>query len=219
MTRLTKYETNDAGFSLTEMLVVLTITSLLMSFLFSGIFWGTKALEKSNDFKDLERIVALQSRLDDVISQARLNYEINPQGKRVSTFEGFADHLNITSIPIAKSLNIGTYRTQIIQSEPFEGSDLIINTALYFERNAKDGDDPFANAQTYTLLKEIKTVRFSYFGQTDQDSEPEWHAEWNLHSHMPELVKIEIEFEDKRIWPELIIDVQLARSPFRKVLP
>lgn len=197
---------SESGFTLTEVLVSMTIMALIASFLFSALQWGGKALHIANDTANDTRLGVVQSRLRQTLEGSRLKFEISSNAQRSSVFVGEKDRLTFIGPPPAEVLTPGLYRNQIIMSDQ-EQRNLEFKTALYRTKITSSLDDPLKHAQPYILIENIESLSFSYFGLRDDAESEEWNNEWINQTKNPSLIRIDVSFPegDKRNWPILII--------------
>ncbi len=60
------------------------------------------------------------------------------------------------------------------------------------------------------LVKNVRNLEISYFGSEDGVSQGAWQSEWLDKEVQPQLVKIKIELENDRYWPEMVIKLNVS---------
>src|SRR5262249_39155067 len=62
-----------------------------------------------------------------------------------------------------------------------------------------------------TLLGDVASVQFSYFGTAAGDQAARWHDDWANETALPRLIRVRVPFsaDDGRVWPELTIAPRL----------
>lgn len=196
----------EAGFTLTEVLVSLTITALIASFLFGGLQWGSQALHVAEKTQNHTRLANVQSVIRRSIEDSRSKYEINNLGKRLSVFQGKNDELIFISPAPAQVMTPGLYRNQLrIDTE--DPKALILKSVLFRPSLDANTLDPLEDAEAYTLIENIETLSIAYYGKHDGAEDGSWGNQWIDQARQPELIRINVEFPkaDSRHWPELTI--------------
>jgi len=196
----------ESGFTLTEVLVSITITGLITSFLFSALQWGSKALVSAEQTEDKMRVVLVQTLLQRSVENNRSKFEIGTAGQRVSLFSGEMDTLKYISTPPADVMTPGLYRNQVSVTTSTPNA-LVLKSVLFRPLMKSSDENPLQTAETYTLLENIKGLKISYYGRLDNDDFTGWHDSWSQQSFGPKLIRIKVEFPetDTRYWPPLTI--------------
>ena len=61
----------------------------------------------------------------------------------------------------------------------------------------------------HTLIGDVETFEFSYFGRAQPGEEPDWHTEWEHPAKLPELVRMRL-LGESEWWPDLIVGLAQA---------
>ncbi len=212
MTAGAKARFGPRGFTLVELLVVLTLFGLISTVLVGGVRFGARVwdagAEKSVWLIQVETVQNLmrhqfaemvQQRQSAARESSRLAAPEFPP-----TFLGESDSLAVASFfPTHVGLGgINYFEFKIVAQEdllrldltwsPYPSDDRPIDEDLIEERRLIEG---FAEAD------------FSYYGVMEGDREARWHDSWDEEGQVPELVALNIEFppEDSRYWPTLLV--------------
>jgi general secretion pathway protein J len=180
------------GFTLIEVLIGATLLAIMMTLLTSALFTMTRSaragesrLEQIDSGqlvhaflrRQLENAVPLTERVD---------------GNERVLFEGRPDRLSFVGhLPIVEG----------------GGLQFVELTARgdTFSMRYRDAwpDAPFASRsadqQHRPLLRDVRRVRWRYFGAADDESVARWTDEWLDHDRLPELIRAEIEHDDESI--------------------
>jgi general secretion pathway protein J len=193
---------DDAGFTLVEALVALSLVGLITLVAFTGLRLAGDAWARTDrQSQVVGEVTAVQRLLRDAIEQAYPGIVSVAGAPTELTFRGEAVSLE-RSAPIAHDLSPGgRHRLHIVHAAA--ENSLILGWMP--ERNQKAvGGLPAASRQV-TLATGIRAVSFSYFGQLANDREPRWHREWIGQPALPQLVRVEATLVDGRLarWPVL----------------
>jgi len=190
----------DAGFTLLELLVGITLLSLLSFLLTSSLRFGLTAWTRGGEH--LERIdngLLAQNFLRRVIGDAYPYFHsLGPdhRGGQVE-FTGSRRSLRfLASAPEALG-GRGHVRFEIRLETGSKHPDLVvISTPELFEHRNRQ-----------VLLHDIQTLEFSYLGKKRSDKSETWHSEWVDEPAMPRLVRMKVQdpSDNTRPWPDLLI--------------
>ena len=198
----------DSGFTLTEVLIALTITSLIAVTLIGALQWGGRALRVTGTADEAARVAAVQNVMRDMLSQTKREFEINSNGEREAVFKGEPDKITFVGPPPANVMVPGFYRSFIsVQPQNGNSRDLTLKTILFRTKIKAERRDPFEGIEDYTLLRSVNSLEFQYYGSLEDEEIAEWHSEWLGQSTMPELIRMKVNFkaQDNRRWTELTI--------------
>lgn len=191
----------QAGFTLVETLVAVTLLSLLTITLTAALRFGIDAWARGAAHSDgLSRTLAVQGLLRDIVGQAYPYFMSADPTRPFVDFDGTSETLALLApAPIALGVTgWSRFRLSVARSKGL--SDLILAS------QPELADAPSAN-QTKTLLTGTASIAFAYFGQSRSETGARWHDRWSGQAALPQLVRIQVYFPegDARLWPNLVI--------------
>lgn len=187
----------QAGFTLVELLVTMTLLGFLTVLLFGGLQFGARVWEHSSEATVDDNVIrASQTRLSDALTLAYPQHISCGSGCQTLAFDGEAQ--TMTFLSMADASDGDMQRFQI--STPVQSDGFILQIESRGELSVAD------QAHVQTVLSRIEALEFSYYGQTVGQRTPQWHATWRQQSQLPDLVRIRIRMADHRLsWPDLLI--------------
>ena len=206
--------TKQAGFTLVELLVAMTIMGLMMTVLFGSLHlsaraWdsGEKRMEEAGD------ITRVQGFLRGRISLARpipVPDHLDRVHRDHVLFEGGGDSLYFIAPMPAHRGGGGLQLAEITLAQ--EG--LVFSHRLY---HAEIESVTEGNWRTSLLLPDVDAVRFRYFGRREGEERRGWRNSWRNQSHLPHLVEIEIERGEgaRERWPTLVVETGITERSGR----
>ena len=206
-------EKGQAGFTLVELLIAMTLLALIVAALFGGLRLGARAWEAgAQRNSDLARLEVVQGLLRRQLSRA---YPIaltgSERGRRI-VFEG--DPTAVTFIaPAPAQIGLGgLYQMNLAVAEDEGNKRLVLTWQLSGAEEERLTESP--GVETTVLIDRMAAIELSYFGPPDLRDEPRWFDRWDDAARLPSLVRIRIEFPtgDRRYWPELIVAPMLRRD-------
>lgn len=196
----------EGGFTLLELLVAITLFSMLAVMMYGGVSFGVRAWEISAQIeRESGGVGAVQALLRRAVSQTTLVFYRDPRQKTQKTrvaFAGGRDKLVIVG-PMSQFVGLGgRYRIGFNTVGAGRNRDLVIIWEAF-----RVGDPNFSftsKAETEVLLRGIESVQISYFGREKNSTKSRWMEEWQQTQRLPSMVRVNIVFPpgDPRVWPE-----------------
>lgn len=198
----------DAGFTLMELLVAITLLSLLSLVLTSSLRFGLTAWARGADHTErVDQSLLVQDFLRRAIGDAYPYFlPTDPtRGDGQVDFVGTAQSVSfLASAPIALG-GRGRVRFVISRERGTERSELVVTSA-------PELGDMASPPERKILLPNVETVELSYFGKRRSDRGAAWHDTWGAEPALPELVRLKVRLPagDTRLWPDLVIAPRIA---------
>jgi general secretion pathway protein J len=190
------------GFTLLEMLVAITIFSLVITVLYAGYRVAIRSWESG------ERTHAAVSELRLAGSFIRRHttqafpLAISENRAWRLWFDGEAQGLVfVTAMPTYLGQG-GMYEMTLKVDEQDDGTSLVVSRRL-LHPDAEPGK-PGVDDLVRPLLEKLESAQFAYFGTTGEDGEESWHTSWQGRQRLPRLVRLRIHSKLVGNWPEMI---------------
>lgn len=197
-------ERREAGFTLVELLIALTLFALLATLLFGGLRFAGRAVAAGD--ARLERSAELSlaaSFLRRVLAAAEPLPRAESGGGASVAFEGEPDALAFASLPPAYLAPPGYYWLRL----GVESGDRL---ALRWEAIGS-GEVVAAPAPTL-LIERVRAIELAYFGAFDVYARPEWHERWEHAPALPQMVRLRLTFSDGSRGPDILVAPRLSRG-------
>jgi prepilin-type N-terminal cleavage/methylation domain-containing protein len=219
--------TQEAGFSLIELLVSLALLGMVAAILASGLSLGQGSWRRSEEKAQASRTMfdaqtALRRLIENMQplrsgsqrsgsqglrsqasgSQASGSQGSTSQDSRAIEFRGSADELD-GIVPLPPHIGLGgLYRLHLFRNRSARRLDLSLHA--YDPRSeAASGVD---ETGLTTLTSEIDSLELRYFGKAKGEETPNWRNEWQDQEELPSLISIKVKGEKIGVvWPELLI--------------
>jgi general secretion pathway protein J len=201
-----------SGFSLVELLLALSLMSMLLALAYGGLRASTRATDKGQAIlEDSSRIrMAHQFVRKQLNQMAPLVFSESDDQQERTVFEGEARKIRYVA-PMPGYLGFGGPQVQelsVVSAD--EGYALVLSHALLqgFEEENLYLRDPIV------LIESIEFAEFSFLGREETGELTAWTTQWEQKELIPEAVSLEIEFtEDVYIrWPLLTASVRVDPS-------
>jgi general secretion pathway protein J len=204
------------GFTLIEVLIAMTLLSVMVILLFASLRTCAESWEKG------------ESKIDDV-------------NKIAVAYQFFKRHLTVTK-PIWDDFTVAEVSSFAFQGTPqtlqFVGdfpasadrAGLQLFSIKFHEDNWLKPTDsgseikvsltPFypvtegeeSAPEEVSLIKNVTHFSMSYFGPDDVGGESLWQETWQEKEALPQLIKIKIELENNIYWPEMIFELKVGNG-------
>jgi general secretion pathway protein J len=207
-----KRSSGAAGFTLVELLLALSLMSMLLALAYGGLRASTRAADKGQAIlEDSSRIrMAHQFVRKQLNQMAPLAFVVSADQQDRTVFAGDARKIRYVS-PMPGYLGFGGPQVQelaIISGD--DGDQLVLSHALLqgFEEQDLYVRDPIV------LLEHIEFAEFSFLGRDEFGELTGWINYWEQEGLLPESVSLEIDFEEDVYikWPLMTASVRVDSS-------
>jgi len=199
----------QAGFTLVELLVAMTLLAFLSIMLFGGLRFGARSWDavviSSSERDD---VAATQTFLRDRLSQLTLPGSARSlRTDMQNRFAGEAKQMEVVA-PWLSALSLGgLYRFTLWHDDTGDdtGDGRLMLRWQPAEADPEALEELGDLAGQRVLLDGVREFSLSYFGAADEESEPAWRDQWDDRSLPPRLVRVELMFADaRRLWPSFV---------------
>jgi general secretion pathway protein J len=196
----------QAGFTLVELLVAMTLLAFLSIALFGGLRFGARSWEAVVDSSaERDRIASTQTFLRDRLGQLTLpgpaglgNFDADGR------LDGGPERLEFIA-PWLSALSLGgLYRFTLWHEDTGNGRLMLRWQPAEADPDALEELGDLAGERV--LLDGVSEFSLSYYGAADEDAEPEWFDQWENPGAPPRLVRVDLAFADaRRVWPVFVV--------------
>ena len=198
------------GFTLIEVLIAMTLLSIMVVLLFSSLKICADSWEKGESkITDVNEIAVVYNFFQRHLSVAKpLWNDLSDEQEKTFSFQGKAQSLQFISTFPASAGRSGLQLFSLDLQE--EDNEQVIKVAITPFFPVTEGEE--WHKEEVTLIKRVNDFTMAYFGSDDGESEGSWQEQWLDKEVLPRLVKINIELENGIFWPEMIIDLKVTGS-------
>lgn len=208
----------QAGFTLLELLVALTLLSLVFAALFGELRFATRAWDAADAKLDRNgELLSVHSFLRQRFQQVHVAQTTQQPDNATSpvAFTGNSRSMEFLGTMPANIADGGFYEISLSSEIGRDGTNLFISWRPF----DADGTTTVADSRDNSriLLRNIDKVRFDYFGKTADTLAPQWWDSWPSRDSAPSLIRMQVLFEDgdPRSWPELLVAPAIANTVLR----
>lgn len=188
------------GFTLLELLIALTLMSLLTVVILGALGTGARVWEHASVQQHVvEETVVARKFLRRWLEQAYPLVDRSDPSRPVTVFQGTKERLDVVAPVPGGIMPGGLAHYSIFVQRNGGRSDLLVT--IRHER----ADEKTAAHSGSVLIEDISDMSVTYFGAQRSAEPEEWRDAWTDATNLPRLVRISIAFPsgDKRTWTEL----------------
>jgi len=202
------------GFTLVELLVGLSLMSLISLLLFGGFRFGLRAWEVGDDrIAAANEIEMAQHLLRRQLAEAQPVIIGSRPEAAPTLFQG--DDAGVTFVgPLPAHRGVGGfYIFSVATREDRGGRQLLLRWRRYRPDTVAGSD--FDPKDESVLVNRIDSIAIEYFGQPSAAAPARWLQRWDGTLGLPQLLRLRVAFPrgDARRWPEFVVSPRLRIAP------
>ncbi len=197
--KVTKFK----GFTLIEVLIGMTLLSLMVVLLFSSLTIGAKSWEQGEKkIAEVNEIAVVEQFFNHYLAHAVPQWnDFDPEKDRIFSFQGTKKSLQFVAAFPASAERAGLQLFNLKLKEKNKKQFINVELTPFF---------PVTENETFfeddiPLVENVAIFELSYFGLNDETGELSWQNEWLNKEQQPQLVKIFLELDDGRYLPEIVV--------------
>ena len=177
------------GFTLLEMLLAITLLSLIVSAILGGLHLGRRAWEAGKTYETVSEIEESARAINGQISRAIAIRIPRANNEQIVAFHGLPDSVRFLALSEGGAQWGGLILTEIGHSD---GADDEVALWSRVFRPADGFEPPRESLRRVSLLRDVVYFRLSYFGQLETGRPPVWTDEWIGRLTLPLLVSVRV---------------------------
>jgi len=200
-----KFSKTRAGFTLIEVMIAMTLISIMMVLLVSSLKTSAESWEiGERKITEVNENAMVYHFFRRHLSSAKPLSNHFAQNQPAFSFQGTNRSLQFVSSFPASASRKGLQLFEIKLSDKDSGS-IKVSLSPYFPAL----DNEARQTEEVVLIEDVAALKISYFSRTAEDVAGQWTESWQEKPFLPELVKIKIELKNERFWPEFIIPLKI----------
>jgi general secretion pathway protein J len=197
------------GFTLIEVLLAMTLLSVMMTLLFASLKICAESWEKGEKkIFEVSETAGVVNFFQRHLVMAKPLWNDFTQEERSFSFQGDRQSLQFVSSFPASAGRAGLQLFTVGWVN--ENRQNLIKVTIVPFYPVAEGDDWLTEEET--LIKGVADFSLAYFGTEEGETENRWLDQWLERDHLPKLVRIRIKLENDVFWPEMNFELKLAKG-------
>ena len=195
------------GFTLIEVLIAMTLLSMMVVLLFGSLKICADSWEKGeNKISDVNEVAVVYNFFHRHLSPAKPLWDDFSTEEKTFSFQGKAHAVQfVSALPASAGRSGLQLFTLALQSED-KNQFIKVTLTPFF---------PLADGEAWhkeeeSLVRHVSDFTLAYFGSDDGVSAESWRDEWLAKDALPRLVKINIKLDNEIVCPEMIIELKVV---------
>lgn len=199
-----------SGFTLIEVLIAMTLLSVMVVLLFASLRICGQSWEKGESkMGDVNEMAVVYHFFKQHLSTAKPSWDtFSVKDQRTLAFQGAEQSLQFVGEFPASAGKAGDQLFTLAIKELEDGQAINVTLAPFLP-SANGGELP---KEEIILIKHVRKLSFAYFGPDPVGGEANWQTQWSQREAQPQLVKIGIELDSDIYWPDMIVALKVASS-------
>ena len=192
----------QAGFTLLEVLVVISLLGLLLGLVGGALVAANRAVAKAESASArLDELRATQRFMRQSLSQVLPLAAATGNGAHTTTFEGKDDSV-VFFATLPSSVGGGIYRQRL----GLRDGRLEVQLARLQGQRLQAWGEP------QRLLDGVKELQLSYRGYSPLGKPTGWQPQWPWPERLPQAVRVAVQLQGNQAWPLLQVNLLLDLS-------
>ena len=200
-----------SGFTLVELLLAITLMSILLGLTYSGLRAATRSSERGEQLlaAGAELRVSHQFIRRQLNQMLPLPFAVTDDTEEIRiVFEGDASHIQYVA-PMPGYLGSGGPQVQLIEIVNGDNGAVM----LQFSHSLLLGfsEDRLYERDPVVLLEDVKSAGFEFLGKDEEGELIDWATTWDQFDILPVAVRLNIELNEglNLMWPDLVAGVRV----------
>ncbi len=179
-----------SGFTLLEMLLAITLLSMIVTAILGGLHLGRRAWESGKTYETVSEIEEAARAINGQLARAA-SIRMPPQanGGQSVAFRGSSDRCRFLALSEGGAQWGGLILTEIAGPQGAH-EDVALWTSVF--RPSPGLEAPRELMRRVSVLRNAAYFRLSYFGEVENGRPPAWTDQWIDHSDLPLLVGVRL---------------------------
>lgn len=197
------FSSHEAGFTLVELLVALSVLALAAGMLVTGLGSAWLAVPRAAEPSREESVISaqriLRARIERLAPVLRMD-----STEQIVDVRGDAGQLSFAAPPLDR---LGPDALQRFRLMLTSSGDLVLFSASGLDNRIDLNDPSMVGWRATRLLGGVRDIDLAYYGPDRFGARESWQAFWLDRAQPPPLVRVRLRFApgDRRTWPDLVV--------------
>ncbi|WP_281926437.1 PulJ/GspJ family protein [Methylocystis bryophila] len=178
-----------SGFTLLEMLLAITLLSMIVAAILGGLHMGRRAWETGKTYETVSEIEEAARAINGQLARAASIRLPGANGGQVAAFRGLPDSCRFVALSEGGAQWGGLILTEIAGPQG-PGEDVALWSSVF--RPSQGLEPPRDSMNRVSVLRAAANFRLSYFGEVENGRPPVWTDQWIDHPDLPLLIAVRL---------------------------
>lgn len=199
---------NLLGFTLLEVMLAMTLLSIMMVLLFSAMRISVQSWEAGEGrIAQVNETTQVYRFFQRHLTTARPLWSEVVEAERAFSFQGSSSALQFVSDFPASAARPGLQQFELKLIRQDNGKAIEVTMTPFFAPADGEAWQP----EVAILLDHVDNFQLAYFGRDEGTGTSYWQDDWLDRNTLPALVEITIERNNEVFWPAMVIAVKMAQ--------
>lgn len=200
---------NLEGFTLLEVLIAMSLLSIMGVLLYGSINIGTRSWNTGEKrAENATQMLIVQNYLRSSIANIRPLMDVISDEEPVFSFQGTNQSLQFVSTLPQSATRGGLYRFTMKPGDS-ENNKLVLSIEPFYRTLDKET----AKIKDVELLRNLETIELTYYGPENAGAlEARWVDNWEDQEFLPQIIKLDLQIEGDQFWPPLVITPRIEAT-------
>lgn len=207
------------GFTLVELLLAITLMSILLALTYTGL----RAATRSSQRGELMLAAGGELRASHQFIRRQLNQmlplafgEVDDAEALRIVFEGEAKHIKYVA-PMPGYLGAGGPQVQLIEVVNGDNGEVVVQFSHALLQGFEE--DRLYDRDPVILLEGVSSAGFEFLGVDEEGELTGWTTSWEQQDRLPVAVRLDLEFsaESNLHWPDLVAGVRVDEQALQGI--
>ena len=196
----------ELGFTLLEVMIAMTLLSIMVVLLFSSLKVGAESWDKGESkIAEVNEKAVVYQFFKRHLPATRPLWDDFSADERIFSFQGDADKFQFVSVFPASASRVGTQLFEV-RFDKADNGRIIVALKPFYPTTA----DEQWEQEDEVLLENVEKFKLEYYDKQNLSGDSEWLDNWHEKERLPSLMKITIILKDHGYWPEMVFEMKLA---------
>lgn len=202
------HSNQQAGFTLIEVVLAMTLLSVMIVLLFGTLRTSAQSWEggEGRVAQASEAALVYQFFRRHLSVTQALWQDFDPDQGRIFSFVGKSDALQFVSPLPASAARPGLQMFTVYLRQRNDDRQLVVAVHPFFPET----DGQTMRDEDVVILKHVSHFQLSYFGMDPFSGASGWQDDWLDRDSLPQLVRIRVVRDNELYWPDMYIALRVA---------
>jgi general secretion pathway protein J len=197
---------SHTGFTLLEVLLAMSLLSIMVVLLFSSLRTGAQSWQRGEvKIAQVNEKAVVYQFFKRHIPTIKPLWDDFSDDEKVFAFQGTKKSMRFVSVFPASAARKG-FQLFTVEMDKVDRQTILVKVAPFY---LQQDDQPWEQEEVI-LLENVDEFQFAYFDKGEDNDEAVWMESWQEKEYLPALIKIRVSLTDQSFWPDMVFALPMA---------